>query len=75
MDLLVNMSKGEEIIVMNTTKEYLQLMSYGIFKGSKIKIIRNDKWQEIMMIELDGKRIALRKEDAIPIQVLKSNDA
>ncbi len=71
--MLVDIEKGEEVIVMDTTKQYLQLMSYGIFKGSKLTVIRNDKWQEIMMIEMNGKRIALRKEDAKPIKVLKNN--
>ena len=74
MAFLTDIKRKEEVIILETTGQYKQLMSYGVFKGTKLRVIRNDKWQEIILVEMDGKRIAIRKEDAKPIKVQRIND-
>lgn len=73
MTFLIDIHNQEEVIVEDTLGQYKPLMSYGIFRGTKLKVIRNDSWQEIILVEFDGKRIAIRKEDAKPIKVKKIN--
>ena len=74
MTFLTDIRKQEEVIVEDTLGLYKPLMSYGIFRGTVLKVIRNDHWQEIILVEFDGKRIAIRKEDARPIKVIRIND-
>ena len=73
MAFLIDIKNREEVVVEETQGQYKPLMSYGIFRGSKLKVIRNDSWQEILLVEYNGKRIAIRKEDARPIKVLRIN--
>lgn len=69
MAFLTDIQGEENVVVLETSHQYKQLMAYGIFKGTKLRMIRNDKWQEIILVEIDGKRVAIRKEDAEPIKV------
>ena len=73
MAFLTDIKKNEEVIIEETLGHYKPLMSYGIFKGTILKVIRNDQWQEMVLVEFDGKRIAIRKEDARPIKVIRIN--
>ncbi len=74
LTFLTDIQKNEEAIIEDTLGDYKPLMAYGIFRGTKLKVIRNDRWQEIILVEFDGKQIAIRKEDASPIKVQKVND-
>lgn len=73
MSILINIEHKKEVVVVEVTSQYKQLMSCGIFKGTKVKVIRNDQWQGIMLLEVDKKRIAIRKEDARFIKVQELN--
>lgn len=73
MSILINIHNEKEVVVLEATSQYKQLMSCGIFKGTKLKVIRNDQWQGIILLEVDGKRIAIRKEDARFIKVQELN--
>ncbi len=74
MEFLTAIKNNEHVLVLDTADQTKLLMSYGIFKGTKIKVVKNDKWQEILLLEIEGKRLAIRKENARPITVIKINE-
>lgn len=51
------------------TSVYKVLMAYGIFRGTQVKIIRNDSWQDMILIQVKDKRVAIRKEDVKSVEV------
>ena len=51
------------------------LMSYGLFQGTQIRVIRNDKWQDIVLIARGEKRIAIRRIDSKNIKVATINES
>ena len=76
MIALNDIKDKEEVIIGDTLEQnsnYKLLMSYGLFKGTKLKIIKNDKWQQMILVEFEGKRIAIRAKDASFIKVERLN--
>lgn len=71
--MLKDITGNKEVIVLEATQQYKQLTAYGLFKGTKLRVIRNDSWQGIVLVELAGKRIAIRREDAAWIKVQELN--
>ena len=69
---LINIKAGKEVQIEKTSDYqavYKMLMAYGIFEGKSFKVLRNDKWQQMILVESKGKRIAIRKKDAASIKV------
>lgn len=62
------------IVVLEKVPEpasmYKMLMAYGIFRGTQVKILRNDAWQQMILVEVDGKRVAIRRSDVKSIEVI-----
>ncbi|MFK8104304.1 MAG: ferrous iron transport protein A [Saprospiraceae bacterium] len=54
---------------LGQNNNYKLLMSYGIFKGTRLTVIRNDRWQGMILVEFEGRRIAIRRKDASCIKV------
>lgn len=73
MIFLSDIPNNEFVQVEEINTSSTQLMAYGIFKGTQLRVIRNDRWQEMMLLEFEGKRLAIRKKDAKPIQVIRIN--
>ncbi len=71
--MLADIKSNKEVLVLDATSQYKHLMSCGIFKGTKLRVLRNDRWQGIVLVELYGKQIALRREDAKFIKVQELN--
>ena len=77
MPSLIDIKSKTEVIIgdsIEAHRNYKLLMSYGIFKGTQLKVIRNDRWQEMLLVEFEGKRIAIRRKDASAIKVEKLNE-
>ena len=55
--------------VPNPESLYKLLMAYGIFRGTEVKVLRNDRWQDMILAEVKGKRVAIRKKDVTSIEV------
>jgi Fe2+ transport system protein FeoA len=51
------------------TSLYKILMAYGIYRGTRVRIIRNDRWQNMILADVEGKRVAIRKGDVKSIEV------
>ncbi len=51
------------------TSVYKVLMAYGIFRGTQVKILRNDRWQDMILVQVKDKRVAIRKEDVKSVEV------
>lgn len=72
---LVNLNeiKDRQLVRVEDTlgqkTNYKLLMSYGIFKGTELTVIRNDRWQGMILVEFEGRRIAIRRADASCIKV------
>jgi len=51
-----------------------RLMTFGIFQGSKVRIIKDDKINKMMILGVGQKRIALRKEELEGVKFIAAND-
>ena len=72
MAKLSEVPTGSKIILVDIPAPeelYKFLMAYGIFRGTEVNILRNDRWQDMILAEVKGKRIAIRKKDVAAIEV------
>ncbi len=75
---LNNIRKGTDVTVESIEGDdqfSSTLMSYGLFQGTHIKVVRNDKWQDIVLIARGEKRIAIRRSDSKKIKVVTIHES
>lgn len=65
------MKKQREVYISSTSDVSLKqnrLMTFGIFEGSKVRIIKDDSFNNLLILGVGRKRIVLRKEELHDIQ-------
>lgn len=69
----MRMQEKEYFIEWNSEANAKQnrLMTFGLFQGSKVRIIKDDTRNQMLILGIGNKRIAMRKEELTDVKFVE----